>query len=403
MTRPARAVAALAASGLALATGCALLGAYDFDGYVAASSAPDGGDGGLDVDASDAGAGCSPDTANDAHNCGRCGHDCLGGACAFGTCQPTTVVELVKSCGPRSLYACGPNAIAVARASLYWADFSADGGIYEAPLDGGAVVPVASAQAWPFNMAADAKNLYWTISTEIRACPLDGCAAGPSVVASGFTYPSNVAPAGAALYWTETGTAGDGGLPGQLWLSEDGGAARRIVGAQAFPQGIAVDAAHVYWVDSGTPPTYADGSVMRADRDGANPTRLASAQADPQNVVVYGGALYWTNLGTTRQRFDDGAVMTCALDACTPTPIATNQRGAYGLAADATGIYWTAYYAGAVVRCSPPGPSCQSAVIAGEEDGPWPLALDDVSVLFTTFGQLDDPKGHPQRIRRVAK
>jgi hypothetical protein len=31
------------------------------------------------------------DVANDPRNCGRCGHDCVGGACSAGVCQPVVV------------------------------------------------------------------------------------------------------------------------------------------------------------------------------------------------------------------------------------------------------------------------------------------------------------------------
>jgi hypothetical protein len=36
-------------------------------------------------------AGCEADVASDPKNCGACGHDCLGGACDAGACQPALV------------------------------------------------------------------------------------------------------------------------------------------------------------------------------------------------------------------------------------------------------------------------------------------------------------------------
>src|SRR5262249_52955723 len=39
--------------------------------------------------------------ATDAHHCGACGHDCLGGACAAGACQP---VVLVPALGEKSVH-----------------------------------------------------------------------------------------------------------------------------------------------------------------------------------------------------------------------------------------------------------------------------------------------------------
>src|SRR5437764_9527129 len=39
----------------------------------------------------DAPASCSADVHVDPRNCGSCGHDCHGGACAAGVCQPVTL------------------------------------------------------------------------------------------------------------------------------------------------------------------------------------------------------------------------------------------------------------------------------------------------------------------------
>ena len=46
---------------------------------------------GAPPDAPSDGPSCAPnaDYSRDAHNCGYCGHDCLGGQCAAGNCQPT--------------------------------------------------------------------------------------------------------------------------------------------------------------------------------------------------------------------------------------------------------------------------------------------------------------------------
>src|SRR5580698_9953333 len=43
------------------------------------------GDAGAD---GDVGSSTCGDTRSDSHNCGRCGHDCLGGLCSASACQP---------------------------------------------------------------------------------------------------------------------------------------------------------------------------------------------------------------------------------------------------------------------------------------------------------------------------
>src|SRR5262245_7121247 len=53
------------------------------------SNGPDGGaDTGADA------AGCGAQLDSDGKNCGRCGHDCLGGACQLGQCQVATIAPI---------------------------------------------------------------------------------------------------------------------------------------------------------------------------------------------------------------------------------------------------------------------------------------------------------------------
>src|SRR5580765_1980520 len=40
--------------------------------------------------------GCETNVASDPQNCGRCGHDCCGGACVNGQCQPTIIATAEK-------------------------------------------------------------------------------------------------------------------------------------------------------------------------------------------------------------------------------------------------------------------------------------------------------------------
>jgi hypothetical protein len=37
---------------------------------------------------------CAADLDNDPQNCGRCGHDCLRGACTSGACQPFALATM---------------------------------------------------------------------------------------------------------------------------------------------------------------------------------------------------------------------------------------------------------------------------------------------------------------------
>src|SRR5579859_7977141 len=108
--------------GAPLAGGAMWLACNGLVGNTDAVFFPDGGNG-----ASDAGFGpdgsptpaCDPaKLASDGKNCGRCGHDCLGDACAGGTCEPVALVLGQSS----------PQDVAVDDTYLYWTTEELDGG-----------------------------------------------------------------------------------------------------------------------------------------------------------------------------------------------------------------------------------------------------------------------------------
>lgn len=78
-------------------------------------------DGGLETgatdtgttDGSDADSGCDAVASNPKH-CGTCGHDCQGGTCSGGVCQPVVLASGQDH----------PDSIAVDAASIYWTTYT---------------------------------------------------------------------------------------------------------------------------------------------------------------------------------------------------------------------------------------------------------------------------------------
>ncbi len=215
-------------------------------------------------------------------NCGACGHDCQGGTCSGGKCQPVVLAQGEPHLG----------GLAVDATSVYWVNeegfgFGSKGAVKKTSLLGGATPYLADSQAFPVGIAVSATEVYWTNAGDgtVGRAPLSG------------------------------GTAAGGAL------------------GQSKPWGIAVDGTSVYWTNYMSPA----GSVMKAPLGGGPTTTVASAQAYPSNIAVDPTAVYWTAEGGTT---GISSVLKIALGGGAVTTLASNQPGLRGLAVDATNAYW---------------------------------------------------------------
>lgn len=93
-------------------------------------------------------------TESDEEHCGQCGVACpSGAACVRGLCR-TAPTQLIKTND------CGPIRLAVQDAMLYWTERDS-GRVSAMPVSGGPVKQLASEQARPSQIAADASGVYW--------------------------------------------------------------------------------------------------------------------------------------------------------------------------------------------------------------------------------------------------
>src|SRR5215831_9305461 len=275
--------------------------------------------------------GCETSLASDPASCGACGHDCRGGACQAGLCQPVPLV--VDSVG----------ALAVDATHLYWIGVTATGmaAIKRIPLAGGSVEVLTDGGGERVGgpLALDASFIYYANTvgngpfyTTIRKIAKAG--GTPSALATLDPWDSvaSLAVDGSFVYLTGEEYAISANVVRKLPLS--GGALTTLASVPdpAYYRSIVLDGTSVYWLDGPYQPV--PGAVLKVGKDGTNLRTLLSLPNGPQHLTSDASHLYWTN-------GYDGNVMRMGLDGSAPTELAFAQTNPGALVVDATNLYWS--------------------------------------------------------------
>jgi hypothetical protein len=390
--------AAVTAVALACAcnTGRAASPAADGSVVVVPGSGEDAGDAQVTGDAVVAGDDSSPlGYPTDAH--------VVADSCAAtGTCLPTTAQVFASGLAT-------PGGIVLDSTSVYWVDVGV-------PLDGGAVpdsgragsqilkcaksgcgglasVVASDAQGALSKLAVDATNVYWIVTNGILSCPLAGCSGSPGIFWSGTNTPYDIAADASGVYFTlptasrvvMCPAAGCGSTPAVLYPGGDAGA---FFGQ---PTALTLDATSLYFAVSNNGVvacTKADcASTWRTVGTASGAFSLVQLAVDGQNVYANEGAgsagarlffapktgtgqsmqvlasgitapvglaadgtnVYFVEDGTGEAGLSGfGRVSMCAMSGCTAGPhiIADYLNFPLGLAVDGTSVYWTDYGTG---------------------------------------------------------
>lgn len=358
-------LAALASTGV----GCSLSGSLDRltaakdggveDGGVEAAACPDaaGSAGACGAEASsDAGldAASCPDAtayATDPANCGRCGHDCAGGTCSNGVCQPFALVSAAGTSGYLRLD----------DKYVYFTDTNA-GDILRVPKTGGAVQILATAQPNPFQLAVDDSSVYFTAAGSLRRVPKSGGNVQTLVPGNDI---DEVVAGTASLYYADYASSGGGAV---YSASKDGTGIRILASSVTNCESVAPWGSDLFFGGSfvGAVPI-AGGTVTTLDTTYAR--RIA---VDSQNVYAI------DHDGPTVQRIprDGGTAQVLAI-----SPAAV---GASDIALDSKDVYWTVdQKSGYVLRVSKAGGTMD---VIASEDQPWGIAVDDTAIYWSLPG-----------------
>ncbi|HSO40198.1 MAG TPA: hypothetical protein VLT33_47050 [Labilithrix sp.] len=368
----------LVAAALAL-TGCsALIGVNDI--FLDPSAGGGGPDGSLEGSTSDApttegggeGGTCNGDLQVDKKNCGRCGHDCLGGDCKGGLCQ---VIALAGSVA-------GPGALALDDKNIYVATIGADTVLRVAKTGGATEVLVTGWQNM-LGVAVSGSTLFWSADGALGdagdgnfggvwKCTLPACTDKKLVSTVGRTRHLDVKN-GYLYYASESDVRR---------VKVDGTGDQSLVTGVNQPFAVAADATHVYYnsnqnslqrvliAGGGDEPvgplvaSYVGFVAVDSQRffwaytDGAGKgTVLGALKSAPATRTTYGEAnfrslgvasddtnLYWSNDGTVTGTTSngDGELLTCPVAGCVGDPVrlADKLNFAGAIALDATAVYF---------------------------------------------------------------
>jgi len=319
------------------------------DGGGGSGSGGQGGSGG-------AGPPCD-DTESDPLNCGTCGHDCGGGECAAGKCQPVVLVD-------RRAWRLASNGT-----HLYWSDGET---INRVPVEGGAsTVLVTEPEENVHNFRVLSDRLVWRTRTSVRSASPDG--SDVQTLASDFFSISGLG--GVALNATDFYCQR---VEGEVVRVPLAGGIPQTVQQGLHQQGLALDASDLFVVSG--------GGLLKVARGGGAVTTLYNG--DPFDVAVHDERVYWTEGGEYGK--ENKGIFSMPKAGGEATMLAAS-LDADQLAVDATHVYWSDDHGDRIRRVPIAGGTTEDVAT---EVGPRAIAMDDRFVYWS---------GDSERVFKLAK
>ena len=276
------------------------------DAAVADAAVDAGADGGLE---GDAGA-CSDDLTSDAKNCGKCGHDCLGGTCVASQCTPVPIISNET----------GVLGVAVDGTDLYWSRF--DGAVRTSRLDGTSPGDLRKLNG-AGHIAVDDTYVYVAGFGAIPVSRFRKDNTGPvEALAPCNGECLGVAVTTGRVYFTERALGG----VGNLRVAESDGGSTLLLGDLSFPEHLFAAPTRLLIANEG-------GNDIVELPYGSTTSAVFASVPDPVSVVADATDVWIVSQNTKtirRRALAGGPIFT----------VATLPSIAYGLAQNATALYW---------------------------------------------------------------
>lgn len=323
--------------------------------------------------------------ASSPESCGRCGHDCGGGECIAGVCQPVLVAD-------QGAQLAEPTALALNRSAIFWLE---PGRVRSCPLPAGCAEgprSIADGLNLTSSLGVTEDAVYFTACPgcsdhgELLRCPVAGCPEPiPSVAETAGAF-DEILVGKTHIYWRDGRDALVRCDPGDCAATKQQTKATTLGGPLL---GGDVAGGTVYMKPSGM----AIGSELRTcdeQRGCELPPILTNSQSVIPPFRVRDGRAYWLTDGV-----HGGAVRSCSLTNCgSGTPVAAEEPEGIALAVDDSGVYWLTP-AGSLRRC--PLGGCRAAtplLLAHDRVNPTLLTLDAGFIYWvegTTIVKLAKP------------
>ena len=299
----------------------------------------------------------------DPKNCGLCGHDCLGGTCLVGVCQP---VNLAKAQNPFEMV--------VDKTSLFWTNIET-GTLVRLTLANGQSKVIVKDMDSPRGLASDGTLLFWVNEGDGKVMVAKKDGTGMVSLASSKGQPSGVSVDATHVYWA------DNNVGGGIWrVGKNGKGLKELIKKQAAPWKTVLDSKHIFWTNTGS------GTIGRAEKDGTNPKVMALGQGDPRAIALDNANVYWTNA------LDKGKVL--SLPKAAPggkvVVLAQNQGKPLSLLVLGSTLWWANFKDGTLMLGSTKGGSPK--ILVSGFKLPFSLAADSKAVYIATLDNATNVK-----------